>query len=146
MPTTRHRPIPSRSWWMALAAAAHDAAAARREADALLAWPLRDGREQGSLLGGVTWREVKPDPTYFDNVIGKDGTTVNTLADGLDDQGRHWGALVTVSVGKKNAGFTPVTVLRSTVLVSEQGEPLYANSLLWGRTFRLKPEEGSVGH
>ena len=92
------------------------------------------------LLGGVNWSQVKPEPTYFDNVIGKEGSTVNTLAYGLDDQGRHWGALVVVSVAKKDGGFTPVTVRSSTVLVSEQGEPLYGNSVLWGRTFRLKPE------
>lgn len=92
-------------------------------------------------MDGLDWGNVQPELTYFDNVIGKEGTAVDTLAYGLDDEGRHWGALVTVAVSKKDGGFTPVKVLRSTVLVSEQGEALYGNSVLIGRTFRLKPEK-----
>ncbi len=95
----------------------------------------------GALLDSVRWNEVSSGPTYFDNVIGKVGN-VETFAYGIDDQGRHWGALVTVSVGKKEREITPVTVRGSTALVSEQGQAIYGNSLLWGRTFRLSPEQG----
>lgn len=90
------------------------------------------------LLGKVDWSGVQKGSIYFEDVIGKGEIVENTLAYGVDDDGGHWGALVEVRIGHYDKTI-PVSVLSSSVLLSEHGEALYGNSALWGQTFRLLP-------
>jgi hypothetical protein len=84
------------------------------------------------------WSGVQKGLIYFEDVIGKGEIVENTLAYGVDNDGGRWGALVEVRIGHYDKTI-PVSVLSSSVLLSEHGEALYGNSALWGQTFRLLP-------